>query len=186
MSSVKRWERYAQDEVMYGGHRKVITKYFKNEDGSVFDFETFDSMGSESVVVLALDEQNRVIIVEQFRVGPEALMQDCPGGGVKRGQTPESAAREELLEETGYKSDNWMYMGATHEHPYSNRNRHYFLALNARQAAEPAHEDLEDIELKKISIEQLVYNAKNGKMTDALIVLYAYDELMKIQKGDTV
>lgn len=179
---MKKWEKYQDDETLYDGHRKVVLKHFKNVEGRTFDFETFERVGSESVVVLALDSFNKAIIAVQFRAGPEELMLDCPGGAVKPGQTPEQAARAELLEETGYESGEWQYLGATHDQPYSNRNRHYFLATNAHQVTEPTMDDLEDIEVKKIAIEQLIANAKSGKMTDALIVLYAYDTLNKIMK----
>lgn len=179
------WQKYDQDETVYDGHRKVVLKHYKNAEGKSFDFETFEKVGSESVVVLALDKEGSAIVAEQYRVGPEMVMLDCPGGGVGKNQTPEEAARAELLEEAGYESSQWQYLGSTHEHPYSNRNRHYFLALDAEKIAEPSIDDLEDIEVKKISIDQLITNARTGKMTDALIVFYAYDALRKFQKERT-
>ena len=63
-----------------------------------------------AVVILALTKDRKVIFVEQFRppVGkkviefPAGLMNDCPKRKTK--ETLISAAKRELLEETGYKA----------------------------------------------------------------------------------
>ena len=56
----------------------------------------------DTVSVLAVDDQGRVLLVRQYRyaVGKETL--EIPAGTIDPGETPEEAARRELREETGY------------------------------------------------------------------------------------
>src|SRR4051812_25783530 len=57
---------------------------------------------TDFVSIIATDTEGRLILVRQFRpaVGRKTL--ELPSGHVEKGETPEEAARKELLEETGY------------------------------------------------------------------------------------
>ena len=68
------------------------------------------------------------------------------------GEAPLDAARRELLEEMGYEAREWVNLGSYVLDP--NRGvgtMHLFLALQARQVAEPDSDDLEDQELLRLS-----------------------------------
>ena len=54
------------------------------------------------VSVVALTEDNRVLIVRQYRPAVEHHTLELPSGLVDPGETPEETGRRELLEETGY------------------------------------------------------------------------------------
>ncbi|MBD3379119.1 MAG: NUDIX domain-containing protein [Candidatus Omnitrophica bacterium] len=54
------------------------------------------------VSVLALDGSSRYILVRQYRPATETRTLEFPSGHVSDGETPEEAAKRELLEETGY------------------------------------------------------------------------------------
>src|SRR5690606_31983768 len=58
------------------------------------------------VVVVAVDETGRLVLVRQYRRGVGAHTLEFPSGHVEPGDTPEHTARKELLEETGYVADN--------------------------------------------------------------------------------
>jgi ADP-ribose pyrophosphatase len=55
-----------------------------------------------AVVVVALTEQNELVLVEQFRKPQNANVLEAPAGLVDDGETFEQSAVRELLEETGY------------------------------------------------------------------------------------
>ena len=63
------------------------------------------------VNVVARDEEERVILVRQYRFGIGACTLEPPGGSVDAGEQPLAAARRELLEETGYGGGRWTPLG---------------------------------------------------------------------------
>jgi ADP-ribose pyrophosphatase len=59
-------------------------------------------LARDYVTVLATTASGRVLLVRQFRPAVEEFTLELPAGHVDDGETPEEAARRELLEETGY------------------------------------------------------------------------------------
>jgi ADP-ribose pyrophosphatase len=87
-----------------------------------------------------LTPENNVILVRQFRPGPNRVLDEMPGGYVDSGESPAEAARRELLEETGYEGDveilasTWLSASATTQ-------KFVAIARNCRRIGEPAQHD---------------------------------------------
>ena len=87
------------------------------------------------VAIIALTQQNELLLVRQFRQAVESVTLEVPAGHVETNETPEQAARKELLEETGYLADHFELIACLSPSParYTNRIWCYF-AANARRA----------------------------------------------------
>ena len=76
--------------------------------------------GVSAAVILAVDEQDHVILVEQYRVPIAAWCLELPAGLVgdeEEGEQTEVAAARELEEETGYRPERIVNLGRFHASP---------------------------------------------------------------------
>lgn len=183
---MKAWQRIEPTTVTKVGWRTITTKTFRmpNGNGSTSTFDTIHPDGQEFAGVLGLTPDNEVIITRQYRVGPEKIMDELPGGFVDEGETPEQAAVREFEEETGYQAGRIEYLGAYHKDTYMNSRWHAFIAYDCQKVTDQTLELDEYIELDTISIEQLIQNAVTDNLTDHAVVLMAYEKLRAIQKGE--
>lgn len=179
---MKEWKRIEPTVVSKVGWRTIISKMFELPNGKVHHFETIDPEGGAAAGVLALTDDNKVVVVRQFRPGPEEMRMDIPGGGVEPGEEPEVAARRELLEEAGYIPERLELLGIHGGDAYSNSKWYYFLGTGCKPSTSGQRLDateFADVEL--ISIEECINNARTNKMTDPMAVFLAYDTLRALQ-----
>jgi 8-oxo-dGTP pyrophosphatase MutT (NUDIX family) len=84
------------------------------------------------VNVIALTPDLDIILAEQYRHPVRKLMVEFPAGAVDDGEEPLAAIKRELLEETGYASDEWHLLGSCDANPARQTNHlHSYLALRA-------------------------------------------------------
>src|SRR4051812_19424383 len=78
--------------------------------GREAEFYVFDA--PDWVNVVAVTEDDDVVLIEQYRHGSERVTLEIPGGMIDpEDAAPEVAARRELLEETGYAAERWTHVG---------------------------------------------------------------------------
>ncbi len=177
---MKRWKRLPYNEAHKIGWRHIMIKKFIDPAGNEQEFGIYDKEGTKMAAVIALTEDNKVVVARQFRQGPELVMDELPGGGVNKEEDPETAALRELLEETGYVPKSIEFIGVARKEAYRNGVHHYYLARGCTQEHQPNPDEGEFVEPQEITIEQLIQNAKNGLLTDSVAVLLAYEELQKL------
>lgn len=176
------WKRIEPTIISKVGWRTVVSKTFVVPDGRVGDFQTYDKEGAEYVVCIALTKDNKAIIASQYRPGPQKVMEELPGGFLDEGEDPETACRRELTEETGYAAGKMTYLGMIHKDAYNNAKWHCFLATDCMpHKSGQQTEDTEFINVKLISIDQLLKNGREGKITDTEALFLAYEQLLKLR-----
>ncbi len=168
------WQKI-DEKLIKDGWRKVTLKTFILPDGRKQDFEIFKE--GESVCVLALTKENKVILTKQFRPGPEKEFLELPGGGVNVGkETKEQAIERELLEETGYVG-NIKFVASGPNDAYSSRIRHCFVATDCYKKQEPKSDDTEFIVIVEMTIPDFRNHLRSGQLTDVQVGYLGLDYL---------
>jgi ADP-ribose pyrophosphatase len=113
-----------------GYSKKVLLKTYQLPNGLTELFFIDDDR--HSVCLFPITEDNKVILVKQFRAGPEAVQLELPGGGLEPTEDPLKAAARELIEETGFEGE-IQFLASLPYSPYSTGIRHCYLAVNCRR-----------------------------------------------------
>ncbi len=134
--------------------------------------KTFERIILESVDwvnVVALDNQGRSLMIRQFRFGVGYTTLETPGGMVDPGEDSKTAAARELLEETGYVSSKWTYLGAVEPNPaYHNNLCHHWLAEDVHMADKQDLGDGESIALAFMTQTEVRERVQSGELKHAL------------------
>ncbi len=127
--------------------------------------------GVDWVACLALTGEGDVVLVDQYRHGHRGMSRELPAGVIETDETPEQAARRELLEETGFTAEQFVPLCEVATEPSRHTTRaHFFVALNARRVAEPRPDHNEDIEVVLLPKAELLAALDAGQIQHGLHV----------------
>lgn len=123
------------------------------------------------VNIIALTKDEKVVMIEQFRHGTEEIILEIPGGMIDDGENPEVAARRELVEETGFSSDEFILLGKSNPNPAIQNNAMYhYLAANCEKSGETSFDEHESILTKLVSLEEAENLILGGTIAHSLVV----------------
>jgi ADP-ribose pyrophosphatase len=126
--------------------------------------------------ILALTKDQRVILVRQFRPGPNEILNELPGGYIDNNETPEQAAERELLEETGYKGSAKL-VATAYDCAYSTMNRHCVVVTDCEKVAEQNLDKNEFVEVFLMPLSEFRELLRSGKNTDVEVGYIGLDYL---------
>lgn len=179
---VIRWEKQSDQELLDCRVFRVLSrKLYHPVRDTHASFYIIDSPCW--VNVLALTEDQQVVLVRQFRFGSEEFSLEPPGGMFDPDESPLEAGVRELLEETGYSGGNARVIGQVDPNPAILNNRCYFVLVeNVRRTHQTEWDEHEEIEVLTMPWEQAVSLAVKGGITHSLAVsalFYLQAELQK-------
>ncbi len=152
--AIVKWQKIKSKRV-WDGWKKVDVVTFKLPDGKKGDFEIVSPKG-EVVSVVALTKEKQVVLVKQFRPGPQKIFYEFPLGLIEKGESPLKAAKREFLEETGFAIGKLKKIGINYLSAYEIVKVHCFLATDCfRKTKQLQLDEKEFIEVKLISLPKL-------------------------------
>ena len=129
-----------------------------------------------AVIILAVDDRERVLCMRQYRHAVERRLVELPAGMCDvDGEDPLEVARRELLEEAELEAGEWTHLTSTYSSPgLSNELMHFYLARQLRPADRgdfvPEHEEA-DMETFWVPYDDLVTAVLDGRIGDAPVVV---------------
>ncbi len=124
-----------------------------------------------AVGVVALDEQDRILLVGQYRYPLDLYSWELPEGGAPPGEDALAAAKRELLEETGCTAARWQELLRAHlSNSVSDEAAVVFLARGLTQGP-AAPEGTERLQVRWVPFAEALRMVERGEITDALSVM---------------
>ena len=125
----------------------------------------------DSVGIIALDENDSVVLVRQYRHAVGRVLLEIPAGGIEEGESPEESALRELKEETGYAAARVERIGGAYAAPgYATEFLHLFLASGLECGAAGAEED-EFIEVVRVPLNEVRTLIESGELCDGKSII---------------
>ena len=108
------------------------------------------------VCIIAETAEGKFIIEKQYRHGINQECYELCAGIVEKDEDPLVAAKRELLEETGYTSDEWTYLGKAAPNASAMTNYCYcYVAKNVKKVGSQNLDISEDISVLEVSKDEL-------------------------------
>ena len=85
-------------------------------------------------MIAAIDSEENIVLKKEYRLPVDEVLIELPAGAIESSdQDHLCAAKRELLEETGYTSEQWVYLGSSYDCPdRCSAVLHLYVALNAK------------------------------------------------------
>lgn len=145
-------------------HEEVITP--KGTDG-IYGVVHFKNT---AVGVLPIDEDGNTWLVRQSRYTLNQYTWEIPEGGCPQGESPLAAAQRELEEEVGLLARNWQELMTMHlSNSVCDEVAIVYVARDLFAGVQQL-EETEDIEFKKLPLQEAIAMVKRGEITDAISV----------------
>ncbi|MFC1483686.1 NUDIX domain-containing protein [Candidatus Neomarinimicrobiota bacterium] len=148
-----------QDEVCLPDGRTSIREYIRHPGAAV---------------IVPFLEQDRIILLRQFRYALDQVLVELPAGKLDPGEIPETNAKRELAEETGYTSSNLTRLGIIHPCiGYSDEQIVVFIAEDLTRLNVEGESD-EFVEPFELTLPEALVWIENGKITDVKTIIALY------------
>lgn len=133
------------------------------------------------VNMVALTTENEFILVKQYRHGVKQDVLEVPGGVIDPGEDALSAAKREMLEETGYRFDTIEEISTLFPNPATANNRTYtYLLTGGVKVQEQALDEQEEIDVMLANpdeLKKLLFTNQFGQALHTAALFYALIKL---------
>ncbi|MER5442392.1 NUDIX hydrolase [Streptomyces sp. NPDC002790] len=176
VDTAEEWEVRATDTPFVGNKTSVRTDDVVMPDGSVArrDYQVHPG----SVAVVALDDQDRVLLLKQYRHPVSMKLWEIPAGLLDiPGENPLHAAQRELYEEVHVKAEDWRVLTDVYTTPGGcSEAVRIFLARDLSEADGErfeVEEEEADMEFARVPLAELVRGVLAGELHNNCLVVGA-------------
>ncbi len=124
-----------------------------------------------AIGIIPLDEENNTWLVGQYRLPLNQYSWEIPEGGGNKNISPLESAKRELLEEVGIVAKEWTQIIETHLSNSATDEYGIIYVAKSLSFHDSIPEDTEDLQVKKLSFNEVYEMVMNGTITDGLTML---------------
>lgn len=158
-------ERKLSSEMKFDGKLIKVTYDIADVNGKEAWREVVHHPGASAVV--AIDEDNRIIMEKQFRYALNDYLLEIPAGKLDAGEDPLVCAKRELEEETGIIASEWISLGTIATSPgFCNEVIHLYVAKGLSKGEIHWDED-EYVEVERYTFDELLQRISEEKIKDS-------------------
>ena len=178
------WEEVSTEHIVQDEWIDFRRQAFRFPDGRIFEpYYTYSRRNY--IIVVATDTEGNYLLVKQFRQGIRKVTLEFVAGGIERSDGKEyggaddlsaedglSAAKRELMEETGYESDEWTHLMTLPANATIADNYAYlYVAKNCRKVGGQSLDEMEFLHVEKRTKEEIERMIKEGEFPQAMHIL---------------
>ena len=176
------WEELSREHIIQDEWIDFRRSSYRYPDGRVFS-PYYSYSRRDYTVIVASDAEGRYLCVRQFRQGIKEVTTEFPAGGIERTDGREygnssaaedalECAKRELLEETGYESEDWTHLLTVPSNAtISDNYAHVFMARNCRKAGEQHLDETEYLNVVMLTAEEIEQLIRSGRFQQSVHVM---------------
>ena len=173
-----------KEKKIYDGPIFTLVQRFVEIKGKEYQRDILLHPGGVSLLVI---EDDKILLVKQYRYGIECDTLELPAGKLEYGENPKECAVRELNEETGYESNQIELIQTLATVPaYCQETVYIYEAKNVHKTLHRLNMDEdEEIELFWIPLNKAYEMTLDGEIVDAkTIIAIQHAYIRKLEKGD--
>jgi ADP-ribose pyrophosphatase len=180
MSDNLTWTILSSSYIHKGPWATLRTDKCEMPDGRIVD-EYFVLEYPNWVNAVAITEDNKVLMVRQYRHAAGIVSLEIPGGVIDGIESPEHAMRRELLEETGYQFDDIELICTVYANPSTANNHTYcYLAKGGKKVQGQSLDEHEELVVEEYTIDEVKQLLADNKIKQSLHCTGLFYAFMKM------
>ncbi len=170
-------------EIFDGRIIRLRVDMVKMPGGNLAEREIIEHPGGVGIV--AITDNDEIIMVKQFRKPLEKAIYEIPAGKLDKGEDHRLCGIRELGEETGYSAENFIYLGHMYPSPgFADEVTHLYLATGLTPGE--AHLDPDEyLDIEYIKTSKVVDMIMNNEINDAKTIFGVFKSLEYMKRRES-
>ena len=162
------WKTLSSQYIHKGPWATLRTDRCEMPDGRIVE-DYYVLEYSNWVNAVALTEDGKIILVQQYRHAAGIVSTELPGGVVEDGESAVEGLRRELLEETGYQFDDFELLCVIYANPSTANNyTSCYLARGGKKVQDQSLDEHEELIVNTYTIDEVKQLLAENKIAQAL------------------
>lgn len=164
-TKLKKWKKISSKLIYKNKYVELFQDLVQLPNGRKYKYTVSNKHG-RAVIVMAIDKQARILLTKEFRYPINKVSYSVVGGTVEKKETPRSAAKRELKEETGFSAGKFKLLDTFYASPSRSGTIFYAYVATDLKPGKAQPEFMEFIETEFLSQKKIDGIIRSGEVKD--------------------